>query len=86
LQGVVATVLGFFLLGGVRFNPLNVVGISVNTAGGTWYTVIKYRQRRERLMAAEAATLSENDPLLPSEPATEKRNVKSSPVPAPFAS
>jgi solute carrier family 35 protein len=35
-QGAVATLLGFFLLGGVRFHPLNVTGIIINTIGGTW--------------------------------------------------
>lgn len=36
LQGAVATLLGFFLLGGVEFHPLNVTGILINTVGGTW--------------------------------------------------
>jgi solute carrier family 35 protein len=36
LQGAVATVLGFFLLGGVEFHTLNVMGIFINTLGGTW--------------------------------------------------
>lgn len=36
LQGVVATTLGFFLLGGVPVHLLNVAGIAINTAGGTW--------------------------------------------------
>ncbi len=36
VQGAVATVLGFFLLGGVKFHTLNVTGIVINMIGGTW--------------------------------------------------
>ncbi|KAK9797084.1 hypothetical protein WJX73_006121 [Symbiochloris irregularis] len=53
LKGVVATTLGFFLLGGVPVHLLNVAGIAINTTGGTWYTAIKYRKRR-RLMQQQA--------------------------------
>ncbi|KAF5826064.1 hypothetical protein DUNSADRAFT_4992 [Dunaliella salina] len=42
LKGVVSVGLGFVLLGGVPFSPLNVIGISLNTAGGIWYAQIKY--------------------------------------------
>ena len=45
VQGVVATLLGFFVLGGVEPHLVNVIGILLNTAGGVWYTVIKYRRR-----------------------------------------
>ena len=33
---VVATVLGFFLLGGVTATPLLVTGTALNTVGGLW--------------------------------------------------
>lgn len=45
LKGVVAVVLGFFLLGGVPFSLLNVSGIALNTAGAVWYTAIKYMEK-----------------------------------------
>ena len=37
VQGVVSTLLGFFLLGGVEFHVMNVLGIAINAIGGTWY-------------------------------------------------
>lgn len=36
VQGVVSTLLGFFLLGGVEFHAINVLGIVINAIGGTW--------------------------------------------------
>ncbi len=36
VQGVVSTLLGFFLLGGVDFHAMNVLGIAINAIGGTW--------------------------------------------------
>ncbi len=54
LQGVVTTILGFVLLGGVRFEPLNFSGIMINMAGGVWYSVVKYKQRQARLAASKA--------------------------------
>jgi hypothetical protein len=36
LKGVAATGLGFLLLGGVQFSPLNILGILMNLAGGVW--------------------------------------------------
>ena len=35
-------------LGGVEIKALNVAGITVNTWGGAWYTVAKYRMRLRR--------------------------------------
>ena len=35
-------------LGGVEIKALNVAGITVNTLGGAWYTVAKYRMRLRR--------------------------------------
>lgn len=37
---------GFFLLGGVKFSVVNVTGICLNTLGGIWYTVFKYKENR----------------------------------------
>ena len=36
MQGVLSTLLGFFLLGGVEFHVMNVLGITINAIGGTW--------------------------------------------------
>lgn len=41
--------LGFFLLGGVQIHALNVTGLVINTAGGVWYSLAKYYQKRNRL-------------------------------------
>ncbi|KXZ42614.1 hypothetical protein GPECTOR_130g575 [Gonium pectorale] len=38
LKGAVSSVLGFFLLGGVKFHALNVTGICMNFMGGAWYS------------------------------------------------
>ncbi|KAG2450812.1 hypothetical protein HYH02_004647 [Chlamydomonas schloesseri] len=46
IKGVVAVFLGFFLLGGVKFSVVNVAGISLNTLGAIWYTVLKYQEKR----------------------------------------
>eukprot|EP00983_Pelagomonas_calceolata_P032790 1027167-Pelagomonas_calceolata.AAC.9 len=40
--------LRFVLLGGVPFSLLNVIGISLNTAGGIWYAQIKYSSAGSR--------------------------------------
>ncbi|KAG2500946.1 hypothetical protein HYH03_000770 [Edaphochlamys debaryana] len=42
LKGVVSSVLGFFLLGGVKFHAVNVAGIVMNCAGGAWYSAVQY--------------------------------------------
>ena len=52
IKGVLSTALGFVLLGGVRTNATNLIGIFLNTIGGVWYTRIKYLEKavkRERL-------------------------------------
>ena len=56
LKSVVAVALGFFLLGGVPFSLINVLGIGLNTAGGTWYSYIKYRESLERAGQGRAGT------------------------------
>jgi solute carrier family 35 protein len=43
VQGVFTTGFGFFLLGGVNFHLLNVIGIALNTFGGVWYSLIKFQ-------------------------------------------
>lgn len=48
LKGVVSTTLGFVLLGGVQVHGLNVTGLVINTAGGVWYSLAKYQQKRNK--------------------------------------
>ncbi|OMO90598.1 hypothetical protein COLO4_19013 [Corchorus olitorius] len=48
LKGVVSTTLGFVLLGGVQVHGLNVTGLVINTAGGVWYSIAKYQQKKNK--------------------------------------
>lgn len=41
--------LGFVMLGGVEVHALNVTGLVINTAGGVWYSLAKYRQKKSKL-------------------------------------
>ncbi|GAX78815.1 hypothetical protein CEUSTIGMA_g6252.t1 [Chlamydomonas eustigma] len=45
LKSVVAVVLGFFLLGGVPYSFVNILGICLNTIGGVWYSLHKYGEK-----------------------------------------
>lgn len=56
MKGVLATILGFFVFGGVAFHPLNVLGIAMNMSGGIWYTAVKYNQRRCRIQRTPSVT------------------------------
>ena len=62
-----ATVLGFFVLGGVEFHALNVTGIGLNTTGGCWYSIIKYQERQagRNKTAAHREEEGEKEELLP---------------------
>ncbi|KAK9824238.1 hypothetical protein WJX72_008863 [[Myrmecia] bisecta] len=65
LKGAVATLLGFFLLGGVKFHVLNVLGIAINTGGGAWYTLIKYQQRQSMPQRSSGPNVADEEkPLL----------------------
>lgn len=48
LKGVASTLLGFFLLGGVKLSALHVAGIAVNTTGGVAYTWVTYLEKQRR--------------------------------------
>lgn len=50
LKGVASTLLGFFLLGGVKLSAWHVIGIAVNTSGGVAYTCVTYREKQRRRM------------------------------------
>lgn len=54
--------LGFFILGGVKVRALNVTGLAINTLGGIWYSIAKYRQKQK---AARTPKQTETEPLLP---------------------
>lgn len=77
LKGVFATLLGFFLLGGIRFSVVNVTGICITLVGGSWYTWIGYcnTQKKKAVAARELSVgggseavdpVSETAPLLAS--------------------
>lgn len=58
LKGVFATLLGFFLLGGIKFSVLNLTGICITLIGGSWYTWIGYRSSQEKKAAAGGKEVS----------------------------
>lgn len=41
-------ILGFHLLGGVKATPLIVIGSSINTLGGIWYTAVRFHMKQEQ--------------------------------------
>ncbi|CAL4142840.1 unnamed protein product, partial [Meganyctiphanes norvegica] len=49
-KSVVQTFIGFFVFGGVKFHPLNITGIVMNTMGGFLYTYTKYREGQRKKM------------------------------------
>jgi solute carrier family 35 protein len=56
MKGVVTTLLGYVLLGGVAdATTLQLAGVSLNTAGGVWYGVLEYRAKEAKKAAAAAA-------------------------------
>ena len=61
MKGVLTTVLGFFLLGGIPISPVNILGIAMNTAGGVSYTFIKFKEKGLRMDPALAP--AKTDPL-----------------------
>lgn len=46
LRSVLATVAGFFVFGGVKGTPSILLGVTTNTVGGVWYTMIKYKEKQ----------------------------------------
>jgi solute carrier family 35 protein len=55
MKGVVTTLLGYVLLGGVRdATALQLAGVSLNTAGGVWYGVLEYHAKEAKKAAALA--------------------------------
>ena len=50
LKGVASTLLGFFLLGGVKLSALHVAGITINTSGGVAYSCVTYQEKQLKRM------------------------------------
>merc|ERR1712020_454107 len=55
-KSVLQTVIGFFTFGGVRFHPLNILGLILNTCGGALYSYIKYQEgeRKKRIQKEDS--------------------------------
>ncbi|GAQ91324.1 hypothetical protein KFL_007650040 [Klebsormidium nitens] len=64
LKGVVSTVLGFFLLGGVKLTLLGLFGILINTTGGVWYSFAKFYEKRGQAARPKGEGVA-SEPLLP---------------------
>lgn len=48
-------VMGFFVFGGVKATVFILLGVTFNTAGGVWYTAIKFKEKhmKERTVITE---------------------------------
>ncbi|KAH8944469.1 hypothetical protein BDL97_13G112500 [Sphagnum fallax] len=55
LRSVLGTVMGFFVFGGVKATVFILLGVTFNTAGGVWYTAIKFKEKhmKERTVITE---------------------------------
>ncbi|XP_071545800.1 uncharacterized protein [Panulirus ornatus] len=47
-KSVLQTFIGFFTFGGIIFEPVNITGIILNTAGGVMYTYAKYQDKKTK--------------------------------------
>ncbi|XP_064078185.1 uncharacterized protein LOC135195711 isoform X1 [Macrobrachium nipponense] len=47
-KSVIQTLVGFFVFGGVKYHPLNITGIVMNTTGGVLYTYTKYKEGKKK--------------------------------------
>lgn len=47
-KSVLQTIIGFFTFGGVRFHPVNIIGLFLNTCGGILYSYVKYRESERK--------------------------------------
>ena len=50
-KSVLQTIIGFFTFGGVRFHPLNIIGLLLNTTGGILYSYVKYYESERKKLA-----------------------------------
>merc|ERR1712223_1458099 len=60
-KSVFQTIIGLFTFGGVKYSPLNVTGLILNTAGGILYTFVKYRDSLLDRRKKEYLKAKEND-------------------------
>lgn len=47
-KSVIQTLVGLFVFGGIKYHPLNTVGIVMNTFGGFMYTYTKYKEGQKK--------------------------------------
>merc|ERR1719242_777637 len=47
-KSVIQTIVGFFTFGGVKFHPLNILGLVMNILGGIIYTYIKNMEKNKK--------------------------------------
>lgn len=47
-KSVIQTLVGFFVFGGVKYHPLNIAGIVMNTTGGFIYTYTKFKEGKKK--------------------------------------
>merc|ERR1719228_827845 len=47
-KSVLQTIIGFFTFGGVRFHPINIIGLFLNTCGGILYSYVKYHESERK--------------------------------------
>jgi len=59
-KSVLQTIIGFFTFGGVRFHPLNILGLILNTAGGALYSYVKYYEGERKKKQQHVIQDSEN--------------------------
>jgi len=48
VKNLFSVFLGLFLLGGIKLTFINALGLLVNSSGGIWYSVIKYRESKQK--------------------------------------
>ncbi len=51
-KSILQTVIGFFTFGGVKFHPLNILGLALNTLGGCIYSYVKYNESKAKKLKA----------------------------------
>ncbi|KAG0622179.1 hypothetical protein M758_3G077600 [Ceratodon purpureus] len=49
LRSVFGTAMGFFVFGGVKGTIFMFLGVTFNTVGGVWYTMIKYKEKQAKM-------------------------------------
>ncbi|MCO5560394.1 hypothetical protein L7F22_014009 [Adiantum nelumboides] len=67
MKAPLSSVLGFFVLGGVKVTFMVVFGVFLNTLGGIWYAAEKYKQKSKRTLEPQQtnALSHMHQPILP---------------------